>query len=472
MSDDMILDIRRSIDCLNKNRIKRCHSKNIRFLLVVIFIFPLLLTKCAPVTKNRNSGGSSRTFSTPKDVTYNIAIDVAREFGFHIAEEAGDKSYFLAESFSEGMRFCGEKIHVYFAEYDPNTTSVRIKSESTLTSSLLANYNQMQPKDSSAEFFALIHEKIISLSPYYSPQQVDSAHVNKDQKPEATDIQTQEVSQRQEEGLFTSESAGVLKPVSQRWALIIGISKYRDSLIPSLRYADIDAKSFHNWLISSEGGRYSPANVKLLLNENASLQNIREALYIWLKQPISEDEVIIYFSGHGSPESPDHPENLFLLPYDTDYDKIGATAFPMWDIQTAIQRFIKAKRLIIIADACHAGGVGSEFVSARKGVGVVLKPVVNEGFQNLASFGHGVAVFTASDNNQLSQEGQQWGGGHGVFTWCILNGLKGEADYSNDGKVTLGELIPYVSENVRRKTLNAQSPTIAGKFDPTMTIAR
>ena len=68
---------------------------------------------------------------TPKDVTYNIAIDVAREFGFHIAEEAGDKSYFLAESFSEGMRFCGEKIHVYFAEYDPNTTSVRNGDEIT-----------------------------------------------------------------------------------------------------------------------------------------------------------------------------------------------------------------------------------------------------------------------------------------------------------------------------------------------------
>ena len=45
-------------------------------------------------------------------------------------------------------------------------------------------------------------------------------------------------------------------------------------------------------------------------------------------------------------------------------------------------------------------------------------------------------------------------------------------DYSKDGNVTLGELIPFLSEQVRRKTRNAQSPTIAGKFDPAITIGR
>jgi hypothetical protein len=38
--------------------------------------------------------------------------------------------------------------------------------------------------------------------------------------------------------------------------------------------------------------------------------------------------------------------------------------------------------------------------------------------------------------------------------------------------VTLGELIPYVSEHVRRETSNAQSPEVAGKFDPALTLGR
>ncbi len=258
--------------------------------------------------------------------------------------------------------------------------------------------------------------------------------------------------------------------VSQRWALVIGLSQYKDSRIPTLRYADKDAKLFYDWLIASDGGRYSPLNVKLLLNETATLQNIREALYVWLKQPIEEDEIVIYFSGHGSPESVDVSDNLFLLPYDTDFDKISSTGFPMWDVKTAIQRFIKAKRMIIIADACHAGGVGSGFVEGRRAL--KQKPAFGNAFQNIANIGHGIAVLTASDNRQLSQEGRKWGGGHGVFTWFLLKGLEGEADYSQDGVVTLGELIPFVSEHVRRNTNNMQCPTIAGKFDPTISIAK
>jgi hypothetical protein len=53
-----------------------------------------------------------------------------------------------------------------------------------------------------------------------------------------------------------------------------------------------------------------------------------------------------------------------------------------------------------------------------------------------------------------------------------FKGLKGEADYNKDGSVTLGEIIPYLSEQVRRETRNAQSPTVAGKFDPALSIGK
>ncbi len=273
-----------------------------------------------------------------------------------------------------------------------------------------------------------------------------------------------------------SDSGAIyLKPVqvfSQRWAVVIGVSNYEDSRIPSLRYAAADAQTFYDWLIAPQGGRYAPSRVKLLLDKDATSQSIREALFSWLKQPIDEDIVTIYFAGHGTPESPDAPENLFLLPYDADYDKIETTGFPMWDIETALKKFIQAKKVVVIADACHAGGVGSEFVGSRRGRDLVAEPLINNALQNLARVGDGVAIFTAADDKQLSQESQKWGGGHGVFTWFLLKGLKGEADYNKDGKVTLGELIPYLSEQVRRETRNAQGPTVAGKFDPALTIGR
>jgi hypothetical protein len=257
-----------------------------------------------------------------------------------------------------------------------------------------------------------------------------------------------------------------------RWALIIGISAYEDSRIPRLRYADRDAKSFYDWLTSPNGGKYSPARVKLLLNRQATLENIKDGLFVWLRQPIREDVITIYYAGHGSAESPDFPHDLFLFASDTQYENIATTAFPMWDIETAIKRFIKAKKIVIIADACHAAGVGQSFDVARRAKRVIETNPISTGLQNLSRVGDGICVISASDERQFSQESKDWGGGHGVFTHFLLKGLKGEADYNNDEHVTLGEVIPYLSEQVRRATKNAQSPTVAGKFDPALSIGR
>jgi uncharacterized caspase-like protein len=260
--------------------------------------------------------------------------------------------------------------------------------------------------------------------------------------------------------------------VSQRWAVIVGISTYQDSRIPSLRYASADAQSFCQWLTSSDGGRVPPSHVKLLINQEATGRNIKQALFVWLKQAIEEDLVIIFFAGHGSPESPDYPNNLFLLPHDAQYDNIATTGFPMWDVETALKRFVQAKKVVVMADACHAGGVGQAFDIARRANRAIHVNPISSGLHNLSRIGDGVCIISGSDDKQFSQESQDWGGGHGVFTYFLLEGLNGQADYNMDNRVTLGELIPYISEQVRRETRNAQSPTVAGKFDPALTIAR
>ncbi len=258
----------------------------------------------------------------------------------------------------------------------------------------------------------------------------------------------------------------------QHWAVVIGVSEYADTRIQSLRYANADARAMHAWLVSPAGGRYAPARVKLLLDREATGANIRDALFNWLRQAIEEDVVLIYFAGHGSPDSPDTPNNLYLLPHDTRYDGIASTGFPMWDIETALKRFIKARRVIVAADACHSGGVGEGFDVARRSSGAATVNPITSGLQNLASIGPGVVVLSASDDKQFSAEGPMFGGGHGAFTHFLLEGLKGQADYNQDRRITLGELIPYLSENVRRATRNSQSPTVAGRFDPALSIGR
>jgi uncharacterized caspase-like protein len=265
---------------------------------------------------------------------------------------------------------------------------------------------------------------------------------------------------------------GVSEGIGLRWAVVIGISNYQDTRVPSLRYASKDAQTFYNWLISPNGGRYAPSRVKLLIDEQATENAIRASLFEWLSQALEEDVVTIYFAGHGSPQSPDKPNNLFLLTFDTNYDSEATTGFPMWDIETALKRFISAKRVIVITDACHAGGVGQSFdVARRAGRGINVVPI-SSNLQNLSKIGDGICIISASDDNQYSQESKRWGGGHGVFTYYLLQGLRGEADYSKNNIVSLGEIIPYLSEQVRRATRNAQTPTVAGRFDPALSIGK
>lgn len=259
-----------------------------------------------------------------------------------------------------------------------------------------------------------------------------------------------------------------LGSIGKRFAVVVGISKYKDSNIPALQYGARDAQAVYDWMIGP--GQYAPGDVLLLLNEQATAQNIRDALFNWLKRALEEDVVTIYFAGHGSPDSPDSTGNMYLLPYDTDYTNIAATGFPMWDIQTAFKRFIKAKRAVVIADACHSGGIGQSFAIARRSArGLFVNPV-EKALNELSNVGAGVCVISASSSNQLSQEGPQWGGGHGVFTHHLLEGLKGAADYDRNSTVSLGELIPYLSQQVRRETMSRQSPSVAGQFDPALSL--
>jgi hypothetical protein len=243
----------------------------------------------------------------------------------------------------------------------------------------------------------------------------------------------------------------------QVWAAVIGISDYLSPDVTDLRYADRDAESFYKFLITplEEGGRGVPkTNIRKLLNKEATKTNIQEAIFDFMKNALEEDVAIIYFAGHGAPD-PYRPNVPYLLAYDSDLGRPGATAVKMQEIQDAIRDYIKAKKIIVFADACHSAGVSTS-VAMR---GTANSELINQFLEEIAKAGTSVLTFSASESKEYSQESQQWGGGHGVFTYHILKGLQGDADSDDDEIVRLGELVDYVSLNVRKDTKSLQHPT-------------
>lgn len=243
----------------------------------------------------------------------------------------------------------------------------------------------------------------------------------------------------------------------ERWAVVVGVGAYRDPRIPALRYADADARAFHDFLVSEGAGLggFARDHVRLLLNEEATVRNVRSALLTWLRGATDDDIVVIYFAGHGAPD-PGRLDDHYLLTWDTDLDDLPATALLMDAVSDAIRR-VYHRHLVLIADACHSAGVGGQ-----AGTRALSVNAVNSAFlDRVRGTTGGHVTFTASQVNQLSREDARWGGGHGVFTWYLLEALRGRADEDADGIVTLGEAMEFVRDAVRRETKNAQIPTIS-----------
>lgn len=244
-----------------------------------------------------------------------------------------------------------------------------------------------------------------------------------------------------------------------RWAVVVGVSRYAHAArgIPELPYASKDAAAFRDFLSSPGGGSFPPENVVFLVDAAATTQAVRSALFTFLTQVQPEDFVILYFAAHGSPD-PNDRRNLYLITHDTRPEDMGGTAFPMWQLQDVLVRVIRAKRVAIFADTCHSQGISGSVYGAP----AQQNNLVNQYLARFATDAKHVLI-AGSDISQSSYESDRWGGGHGAFTYFLLKGLRGEADYNKDGTVSAGELYPYVYGHVKRETDGRQTPTaVAG----------
>ncbi|MEM7757376.1 MAG: GUN4 domain-containing protein [Cyanobacteria bacterium P01_A01_bin.40] len=251
-----------------------------------------------------------------------------------------------------------------------------------------------------------------------------------------------------------------------KWAVIVGISEYKHKPW-KLNYAHRDAEELFKLLQTKTGGDFKKENIAYLIDKQATTTNIRIALFDFLQKPAKEDLVFIFFACHGTPD-PSRPQNLYLLTYDTDPESIPGTGLPMEDIYRSLNNTLLAEKIIVMADTCHSGGLSQNSTRSVEDDSELL----NQYFENLSQSVGGVASLTSAEAREVSREGEQWGGGHGVFTHHVLEGMKGAADVNNDGIVSVGELFEYVRERVKEDTDHRQHPSIgSGGFDRNLPIA-
>jgi len=269
--------------------------------------------------------------------------------------------------------------------------------------------------------------------------------------------------------------------ISNLYVVSISVSNYKNTQY-NLKYAAKDGHDIaHLFIIPHEEGLRG-VTIDTLFNSSATKENIL-ALKQKLMQTQVDDEVILYVSGHGLL---DKNYDFYFATYDMNFENPAEHGILYDDLEGLLDG-IPARKKLLLMDACHSGEVDKEEIEVKdtsviladghKGdiktygyKGIQLDKQNNSGlglqnsfelmqelFANLTR-GSGAVVISAAAGTGLALESPEWN--NGVFTYCILNGLKNlAADANGDKMVNVNELKDYVSSEVERLTNGAQKPT-------------
>ena len=172
-----------------------------------------------------------------------------------------------------------------------------------------------------------------------------------------------------------------------------------------------------------------------------------------------QSELFVYYAGHGLNYQSDNR----LLAADFDISVIQQTSLLQSEFIDMIAK-ANPRSVTIIFDTCFSGISRDEktlLASARP-----VRIVSSEQNDIPKNF----TIFSASKLDQISSGFSE--AKNGIFSYYLMKGLEGKADSNKDRKITNGELLAYMIENVSQKAAELgreQTPSFVGDKDKVLT---
>lgn len=240
------------------------------------------------------------------------------------------------------------------------------------------------------------------------------------------------------------------KPVF--WGLGIGVSRYKSKLM-DLKYADADALALETFFKTQEDRLFSEVHFKTLINEAVTRESVINNISAHLGQAAPDDVVFIYIAGHGIKYN--QSGSYYFLPSDVDASNLLSRGLRMSDFEEAVTILSQNVGKVLLAmDTCYSGAANLGTRSGAGG-GVDLVATLREA--------SGLYVLAAAKGGEESLEDKRFklfpeDAGHGVFTYALIQGMSGKANYNGDGYISLHEIFQYVAKQVPRLTSGRQHP--------------
>lgn len=227
-----------------------------------------------------------------------------------------------------------------------------------------------------------------------------------------------------------------------KYALIIGVGQ-RSEDAPAMSITAKDAIRVSTELKNRCNIKIE--DIVLLIEKDATRKNVFAAIEDLInKTQTNEAEIVwVYFSGHGCQIVNTTNTTHFLITNDTTNTNLENSAIEGTDFVNKLNN-INAKKMILLLDCCHAGGINIK----RSNL-----PFDSEQFLSRSNR----VVIASSHSEEVSFTSQPLS----VFTYVFVNGLAGTYFGKNDNDVTVFDLAMYIREFVYPLTKRKQRPQLS-----------
>jgi WD40 repeat protein len=236
-------------------------------------------------------------------------------------------------------------------------------------------------------------------------------------------------------------------PKGRLFVVSVGVTKYPDAKW-NLNYAAGDADAVRE-TFKNAGGFDGVEAMPTVKDEDATMA-ILPKIAAFLASAAANDEVILFFSGHGTVDA---KGAFHFVTYDFNPKDSTRLGVRYQDLVALLDK-VKARRKLLLLDACFAGEPGA--------TGVV--PQSSEVFQELSDLRYesGVASIAASSSSDPAYDdinGRHLG--HSPFAFAVMKAVQSpSAATQNSGPVTLNTLANYVNKTVGDLTGNLQQTNV------------
>lgn len=238
-------------------------------------------------------------------------------------------------------------------------------------------------------------------------------------------------------------------------AVVVGLGRYREKNIPAVKYATRDAEVMARYL--QNVGGVAADDIKVLTDDGATRSDLEAYVEDWLPRRVKPGStVFFYYAGHGAPDP--SGKEAFIVPFEGHPD-FPSKLYPLNRLYAALAK-LPAKAVIVMLDSCFSGAKGRGV--SQEGA----RPLV--ALQETGGLDPRLAVLTGASGTQVTSDLDK--AEHGLFTYYLLKGMRGDADADRDGTITLGELYPFVRGRVAdlasRELNRDQTPALIGGAGP------